>query len=297
MNQKKLINIESINKKTIDVIFSIVKSIEENPEKFKKDLESKTLAILFFQPSTRTRIGFSVAMQKLGGNVVNLSETKYSEIMSKGEDFEDTIRVMTDYSDVICLRHFSKEAIYIAEKIVNKPLINCGNGTDQHPTQTLIDLYTIWKEFKRLDNLKIALVGDLKNMRSAHSLIMGLSFYNNNKIKLISPKTLKMPKEYLDKISNQKIKILESKEFKIDDEDVIYMTGMPAKLAVGVNRKKYQMNEKNLGMLKKSSIILNPLPRIDEITKKVDKFPQAKYFQQSANGLFVRMGILKWIFN
>jgi len=298
MNLKHLLNIESLGRNEIEDILNMAKLIEKNPDKFKNDLDNKVLAILFFQPSTRTRIGFSVAMQKLGGNVVSLFETKKEKNMSEGESLEDTIKIIGDYSDVICLRHYSENSTNIAIKTINKPIINCGNGNGQHPTQTLIDLYTIKKEFNRLDNLKISIIGDLKNMRSAHSLIIGLSLFQGNKIKLVAPDCLKMPKNYLDKIKNSNFKLSNSKYFEINDEDIIYMAGMP--ITPRINSKKrnsYQMNASRAAKMKKGSIIMNPLPRIDEIAKDVDESTHAKYFQQSANGLFVRMAILKLIFS
>ena len=298
MTSKNILCVESLKREDIERILDIAKAIEENVDAFKKGLESKTLTILFFEPSTRTRVGFSVAMQKLGGNVVNLFETKHTKTMAEGESLEDTIRVMGDYSDIICLRHPFENSTDIAPKATNKPIINCGNGQDQHPTQTLIDLYTIQKEFNKLDNLKVALVGNLKNMRSAHSLIIGLSLFDSNKIKLIAPGSLKMPKNYLDRIESSKIELSETEYFEISDEDVIYMAGMPVVPIVdSQKRNNYQMNTDRAAKMKKGSIILNPLPRIDEIAKDVDESTHARYFQQSANGLFVRMAILKWIFS
>ena len=287
INMKNLIKTEDLSKEEILEILKLAKEIKNNPDNFQDKLKGKSLATLFFQPSTRTRISSSLAMQELGGNVVDLYETKLEQGMSKEESFEDTIKVIGDYVDLICLRHNLEESPFIAEKITNSRIINCGNGKDQHPTQALLDLFTIWEEFGRLDNLNIAIVGGLKNSRSAHSLIVILSLFGNNKIKLISPENLKMPEKYLKLSKNFE----ETESFEIVEQDVVYMCGLTSSDAEEEIRKKYQMNGEKLTKLKESAIILNPLPRIDEIKKEVDELPNAKYFQQSKNGVFVRMAI------
>src|SRR3989344_3629811 len=182
MKMKNLITIEQLNRKEIMEILELAKRIENNPQNFKKELEDKSLATLFFQPSTRTRISSSLAMQKLGGKVIDIYETKHETGMSEAESFEDTIKVIGDYVDLICMRHNLEEAPYITEKITKAKIVNCGNGKDQHPSQALLDLYTIWKEFNRLDHLNIAIVGGLLNSRSAHSILIALSFFEDNKI-------------------------------------------------------------------------------------------------------------------
>lgn len=290
MKMKNLITIEQLNRKEIMKILELAKKIENNPQKFRKELEDKSLATLFFQPSTRTRSSSSLAMQKLGGKVIDIYETKHETGMSEAESFEDTIKVIGDYVDLICLRHISEEAPYTAEKNTQAKLINCGNGEDQHPTQTLLDLYTIWKWFERLDNLKISIIGGLKNSRSAHSLLIALSFFENNRVKLISTKSLEMPKKYIQQTKNR-LKIIERENFDITDEDVIYMAGSPAKDSDKNMREKYQITLEKIKSIKNNTLILSPLPRIDEISKEVDKLQNAKYFQQSKNGLFVRMAV------
>lgn len=284
-----LIKIEQLSRKEILEILELAEKIEKNPERYLRELENKSLATLFFQPSTRTRISSSLAMQKLGGKVVDLYEAKYEIGMGDAESFEDTIKVIGDYVDIICLRHSLEEAPHIAEKITKAKIINCGNGKDQHPTQALLDLYMIWKEFKRLNNLNIAIVGGLKNSRSAHSILIALSTFENNKIKLISPKSLKMPEKYIQIAKNKNI--IETEDFEISDEDIVYMCGLPLSDSDDNIRKKYRMSLDKAKELKKHTIILNPLPRIDEIEREVDNLPNAKYFQQSKNGVFVRMAI------
>jgi len=285
-----LITIEQLNKEEIIKILELAKEIEKDNHKFSEELKDKSLATLFFQPSTRTRISSSLAMQKLGGKVVDLYETKYENKMSEAESFEDTIKVIGDYVDLICMRHNLEEAPYITEKITKAKIVNCGNGKDQHPSQALLDLYTIWKEFNRLDHLNIAIVGGLLNSRSAHSILIALSFFEDNKIKLISPSNLKMPKRYV-RLTNHRLKIIETEDFDIKDEDVIYMAGLTEKDSNEKIRKKYKISLEKTKGIKKEAIILSPFPRIDEIDKEVDKLPNARFFQQSKNGLFVRMAI------
>jgi len=286
---KNLIKIEDLSKEELLEILKLAREIKDNPKNFQDKLKGISLATLFFQPSTRTRISSSLAMQKLGGSVVDIYETKFDQGMRKEESFEDTIKVIGDYVDLICLRHNLEEALVIAEKNTNAKIINCGNEKDQHPTQAILDLFTIWEEFGRLDNLSIAIVGDLKNSRSAHSLVIALNLFENNKIKLISPQNLKVPEKYLKILD--KNNILETEDFKILNEDVVYMCGLTPLEASEEIRKKYQMNKGQAEQLKSSAIILNPLPRIDEIDKEVEELPNARYFQQSKNGVFVRMAI------
>jgi aspartate carbamoyltransferase catalytic subunit len=283
-----LVSIGSLKREEIEETLKLAKSIKENPNQFYGSLKNKTLGILFFEPSTRTRVGFSIAMQKLGGIVSEVSESKFKDNMSSPESDEDTLRVISDYCDLIALR--SKSEHLINNPKINARKINCGNGNDEHPTQTLIDLFTIFEIFGRIDGISIALIGDLKNMRSAHSLILGLSKFNNLDIKLISPDQLKMPKRYIA----ESLKVEEKEKLEIGNLDVIYMVGFPPNKEVSEEtRLNYCLNLSNTKPIKSNALIMNPLPRIDEISKEVDSMIQAKYFEQSANGLFVRMAILK----
>ncbi|MFH1376738.1 MAG: aspartate carbamoyltransferase [Candidatus Woesearchaeota archaeon] len=284
-----LIGIEQLNKEEIIELLELTKDIEDNPKKYLKKLEDKSLATLFFQDSTRTRLSSSLAMQKLGGKVIELDKAKFNEEMGEEESFEDIIKVVGDYVDIICLRHSDEKSPNHAGSLTKAKIINCGNGRDQHPTQALLDLYTIWKEFKRLHNLNIVIVGDLKHSRSAHSLFIALSFFEKNKIKLISPNIFKMPKRYFSLIRNE-IDINKTEKFELENEDIIYMAGFPI-VEKYDNYFLYDLSIDKVKNLKETSIIMCPLPRIGEIKKEVDALPQARYFQQSKNGIFVRMAI------
>ena len=176
-------------------------------------------------------------------------------------------------------------------------LINCGNGSDEHPTQSLIDIYTIYQHFQKIDGLSISIIGDLKNMRTAHSLVLILSKFSNNKINLISPNLLKIPAGYINN-PPESIILSETDKFNLEESDVIYMTGFPPNKHLSENiRLSYNLNLEKIRNLKKNSIILNPLPRIDEISREVDESPHTKYFEQSKKGLYVRMAILLSLFN
>ena len=285
-----LIRIEQLKREEVLGILKLARNIESETRKYFGILNHKMLGILFFQPSTRTRIGFSVAMQNLGGGVVYLYDTKFTKGMSARESLEDTVRVIGDYCDVLCIRHSIESTLEKVCRSTHVPIINCGNGTDQHPTQALIDLYTIWKEFGRLDNLRLAVIGDLKHMRTAHSLILGLSLFRGNKLKLISPKELRLPDKYLKRVEDS-LEISETDMVELRDEDVVYVAGLPP-FGKGNERLRYQIDKRKALQLKEGAIILNPLPRVDEITREVDSLRCARYFEQSKNGLYVRMAIL-----
>jgi aspartate carbamoyltransferase catalytic subunit len=209
--------------------------------------------------------------------------------MTKEESFEDTIIVMGNYVDVLCIRHSLKDAPFIAEENTKCKIINCGNGKDEHPTQALVDLYTILNNFNRINNLNISIIGDLKNSRAAHSLVRILSYFDNN-INLISPIQLKMSGEYLKNIN-----FCEKEEFEITNEDIVYMAGFVPNNEISLDKRK-RYNLELLKISKSEAIIMNPLPRIDEISKDVDCLATAKYFEQSSNGVFVRMAILLFLF-
>jgi len=286
-----LLNVESFKKGEILEILNLSKKIEKNPLDYIEVAKGKSLANLFLQESTRTRISFSLAMQKLGGMVVDINKTKSGKEMgTESESFEDTIKVLGGYVDLICLRSPDVNAPIKATESTKSSIINCGNGYDQHPTQALLGIYAIWKDIGRLNNLNVAIVGDLKYSRCAHALLIALSFFENNRITLISPKEFKMPREYIEKMKN-KLDIKETEDFILEREDVVYMAGF----SIVEKYEKYYLYDLDLEKAKnlsKKAIILCPLPRITEIKKEVDNLPQARYFEQTRNGLFVRMAIL-----
>lgn len=305
---KHIITANQFDKNSITRIFSItdkLKSKKSSP----KLLENKVMATLFYEPSTRTRLSFESAMQRLGGRVISTESAAEFSSASKGETLEDTIRVVNCFSDVIVLRHFSEGASEIAAKYSKVPIINAGDGKGEHPTQALLDLYTIRSKFKNL-NLTIAMVGDLANGRTIHSLTYLLSLYKEVNIIYVSPKALSIPQNLKKYIESKKVKFeeTESLEKALKVSDVIYQTRIQKeRFASSKNGSseneylryfgKYIIDKNTLKVIKKNAIIMHPLPRINEITADVDSDPRAFYFQQVQNGLFVRMALLAYTFD
>jgi aspartate carbamoyltransferase catalytic subunit len=259
-------------------------------------LSGRILAVLFFEPSTRTRMSFETAMLRLGGDVLNLGSVDASSI-AKGETLADTIRVVDGYVDAIVLRHPKEGAAHLASEFSRVPILNAGDGAGHHPTQTLLDLYTIKRE-SHLENLKIALAGDLKYGRTVHSLCYALSLYGAQ-ITLISPKELRMPEEIINDIiaRGAKIKEVDSIEEAIGDVDVLYMTRIqkerfpdPAEYHKVANKLK--ITTKTLKDAKPELKVMHPLPRVNEIDNSVDDTPHACYFKQAFYGVPVRMALL-----
>ncbi len=256
-----------------------------------KLLEGKILATIFYEPSTRTRLSFETAMKRLGGDVITM-DSKSSSTM-KGESLIDTIRVISGYSDIIVLRHPNEGAARLASKYSSVPIINAGDGANQHPTQTLLDLYTIKREVGKIDGIKIAFVGDLKYGRTVHSLVYALSLFNDVEFYFISPEELKIPKDIKEDLRSKNIKFKELTDF-IDDIDVLYVTRLQKERFSPEEYEKVKFSYRITKDLVegKRFIIMHPLPRIDEIDYEVDNLPNAKYFKQSYYGIPVRMAIL-----
>ena len=259
-------------------------------------LKGKILATLFFEPSTRTRLSFETAMLKLGGSNIGFAEAEITSV-KKGENLADTVRTVENYADTIALRHSLEGSAKLAAEFSKVPIINAGTGSEEHPTQAFIDLYTMCKEKGKIDGLKIALVGDLRYGRTVHSLAYALALYNVELI-LVSPETLRMRKDVLQTIKN-KIQVTEDANLEtiMPQIDVLYVTRIqkerfPDAAEYAKVKGAYKIDLKTLNGVKKDMIILHPLPRVDEIAAEVDGTPQAKYFQQVWNGIVVRMALL-----
>jgi len=298
---KHLISIRDIGK---DEILNILNESEkmENLLKSKKPiniLEGKILATLFYEPSTRTRLSFETAMKRLGGNVIGFTDIKNTSV-AKGESLMDTIRVISGYTDIIVIRHPSEGASRLASEYSDVPVINAGDGSNQHPTQTLLDLYTIKREIGKIDGIKIAFIGDLKYGRTVHSLCHALSLFDGVEIVFISPDELKIPKEIIDDLKKKNIKFSESSSIDLEDVDVAYMTRIQKERFPDLNEYQkvkgvYKLTKEHI--VDKNLIVMHPLPRVDEIDWEVDNLPQSKYFKQSFYGVPVRMAILKMLLN
>jgi aspartate carbamoyltransferase catalytic subunit len=293
---RDIISIEDFSREEINYILSISKAMEPLAQKGSDMLKGKILATLFFEPSTRTRLSFEAAMLKLGGSIIGFAEAESASV-KKGETLADTVRVVENYADVIALRHPLDGAAKLAAEFSKVPIINGGSGAEEHPTQALLDLYTIQKEKGKIDGLKIALVGDLRYGRTVHSLAYALSLYNIE-LHLISPESLRMRREVIRTIQN-KIPVTESSNLEtvIPQIDVLYVTRIqkerfPDPAEYAKVKGVYKIDLKTLSNAKKDLIILHPLPRVDEIASEVDNTPQARYFQQVWNGIVIRMALL-----
>jgi aspartate carbamoyltransferase catalytic subunit len=293
---RDIISIEDFTQQEINYILNTTQTMEPLAKNGTDLLKGKILANLFFEPSTRTRLSFEAAMLKLGGNTIGFAEAEIASV-KKGENLADTIRTVENYVDTIALRHPLEGAAKLAAEFSRVPIINAGTGAEEHPTQALIDLYTIRKEKGKIDGLKIAIVGDLRYGRTVHSLAYALAMYNIE-LTLISPETLKMRREVLSTIQS-KIPVTEnsSLEKTIPQIDVMYVTRIqkerfPDAAEYAKVKGTYRIDLKTLKNAKKDLIILHPLPRIDEIAPEVDTTPQARYFQQVWNGTVIRMALL-----
>jgi len=265
-------------------------------------MEGKILSTLFFEPSTRTRLSFESAMQRLGGTVLGFSEAKTSSI-SKGETLADTMRMAAAYSDIIVLRHPSEGAARMASQFSTKPVINGGDGAGQHPTQTLLDLFTMRKETGRLSELEVTILGDLKYGRTTHSLAYALALFNA-KLNLVAPKQLLMPEEVILHLTEMGAEVRQSTDLKemIPGSDVLYSTRIQKERFADETeylqvKDVYQIDNELLGDAKNELIVMHPLPRRNEILPEVDSTPHARYFIQAFNGVPVRMALIKLLIN
>lgn len=296
---RDIISIEDFSRDEIDYIIRISHTMEPRATKSSDILKGKILASLFFEPSTRTRLSFEAAMLKLGGSAIGFAEAEITSVR-KGENLADTIRTVENYSDIIVLRHPLEGAAKLAAEFSRIPILNAGSGAEEHPTQALMDLYTIQKEKGKIDGLKIALIGDLRYGRTVHSLACALSLYDIE-LYLISPDTLRMRHGVIRTIKN-KIAISEDANLEkiIPQLDVLYVTRIqkerfPDPAEYAKVKGTYRIDLKTLKKAKKDMIILHPLPRVDEIAYEIDSTPQARYFQQIRNGIVVRMTLLSLV--
>jgi len=296
---RDVISITDFTKEEIEYILDKTDEIQKLSVERGELLKGKVMAILFFEPSTRTRISFETAMKRLGGETVDMSEPKRASI-EKGENLTDTIRVIDNYVDVIVIRHPLEGSARLAAEIAENPVINGGSGAEEHPTQALLDLYTIRREKGRIDGLSIAFVGDLKYGRTVHSLSIALTNYNV-KLYFISPQTLKMRREIMEYLSS-KVPVEELNDVNdvIGEVDVLYVTRIQKERFSDISeymkvRGSYKITLDHVKKMKNDAIIMHPLPRVDEIDYAVDRTPQAKYFKQVYYGLLVRMSLLSLI--
>ena len=295
MEKHNFVTIADLSKERIMHLIEMAQDFERHPNR--ELLKGKVVATLFFEPSTRTRLSFETAANRLGARVIGFSDAKASSV-SKGETLKDTILMVSNYADVIVMRHYIEGAAQYASEISPVPIVNAGDGAHQHPSQCMLDLYSIYKTQGTLENLNIYLVGDLKYGRTVHSLIMAMRHFNPT-FHFVAPRELAMPKEYKLYCESQGIKYQEHTAFNekvIQDADIIYMTRVQKERfsdLMEYERVKnvYILNNDMLRLAKPNMRILHPLPRVNEISQDVDDNPHAYYIQQAANGLFAREAI------
>ncbi|MCF7833869.1 MAG: aspartate carbamoyltransferase [Candidatus Pacebacteria bacterium] len=299
-----IISSKELSKDKIESILNRSKEMEEACKKGTVEpiLKDKIVACIFFEPSTRTRLSFETASLKLGAQVISAENAETNSSAYKGETIEDTTKILSSYADIIVIRHHTAGMLLRASKVSNKPVINAGDGANEHPSQALLDLYTIQKEHGRLDNLTIAFGGDLTHSRTLHSLVPLLTLYPNNTFYFISPKELALPKEYTDSLQKNGVNFKEMNTLKdgLKDADILYMTRVQKERFE--NAEDYEkvkdlfiLKKEHLAEMKKNAIIMHPLPKINEIELEVDSDPRASYFRQAENGLYVRMAMLEYV--
>ena len=301
MGKKDLISITDFSKEEYLKIMELSQKFEENPSQ--SLLKGKVIATLFFEPSTRTRLSFETAINRLGGKIIGFSDSNSSSV-SKGETLHDTIKMVSNYADMIIMRHPLEGSARYAAEVSDVPVINAGDGANQHPSQTLLDMYSIMKTQGRLDDLNLFLVGDLKYGRTVHSLLMALSQFKNPIFNFVAPPELAMPDEYKIFLQQKGIRYFEHLEFNdiINQADIIYMTRVQKERFIDpVEYEKvknvYILKNDMLANTKANVKILHPLPRINEIHTNVDINPKAYYFTQARNGVFTRMAIISHLLN
>lgn len=295
---KNLISIQDFTKDEILHVLEVAREFEANREQ--NFLAGKVIACLFFEPSTRTRLSFEAAVNRLGARVIGFPDNKNTS-QKKGETLEDTIKIVSNYVDMIIMRHPVEGAADIAASVAGVPVVNAGDGANQHPSQTLLDLYSIKKTQGRIDGLTVNMVGDLKYGRTVHSLTQAMLDFSPNFV-FTAPEELRMPRKYLDVLDEKGIPYTEASRIEehINDCDILYMTRVQQERFSDIEEYEkvkdvYQLTASMLDGVRPGMRILHPLPRVNEITTDVDSTPYAYYFQQAGNGMYVRMAIISYL--
>lgn len=295
MKNRSLISITDYNKEHKQRLFSLAAGFEKEP--VQDILRGKVVASLFFEPSTRTRMSFESAVNRLGGQVIGLTDTTSTSV-AKGESLRDTIKTVSNYADLIIIRHSLDGSARYASEVAGVPVINAGDGSNQHPTQTLLDMYSILKTQKKLDGLNISLVGDLKYGRTVHSLLMAMSDYQP-RFRFVSPDQLKMPQELKWFLDEKSISYSEYAQLDdvLADTDILYMTRVQRErfsdpMEYELVKNAYVLRKEMLDNARDNMKILHPLPRVNEIETSIDETDKAYYFEQMLNGVYIRQAII-----
>lgn len=300
---KDILSVKQFTRTDLEYIFSVAHEMRVMVERIGTFdlLKGKILANLFYEPSTRTFASFMAAMQRLGGAVIPISEVRYSSV-AKGESLPDTVRTLAAYADVIVIRHPEVGSAALAAQYAGKPVINAGDGVGEHPTQALLDVFTIREELGRLDDLNVTMLGDLKYGRTVHSLARLLTRFKNIKLNYVSPEVLRMPREVVEEVDEKGIpqKEYTSLEKALPETDVLYVTRVQRERFENLEeyekvKDAYVITARTLEKAKERMIIMHPLPRVNEIAMEVDRDPRAAYFRQMEYGLYVRMALLAMV--
>jgi aspartate carbamoyltransferase catalytic subunit len=298
---RDIVSAKDFSREELEFIFDVSKEAKEKPEKFRNALKDKIIAMIFFEPSTRTYQSFQTSAKSLGCDVIGFSEPNSSSYIGKGESFHDTIKIFENYSDCIIIRHPSAGSSKFASEISKKPVINAGSGFQEHPTQAMLDLFTIRSEFGKIDSLNIGLVGDLRYGRTVPSLCYSLSNFDV-RLNFVAPDTLQIRPEVEEFLKNKGIEFTKqsSLDSLVNGLDVLYVTRLQKERFVEPTeyfklKGSYRITSDTVKNAKEDMIILHPLPRVDEISNDIDNTKFAKYFEQARNGLFVRTALLSLI--
>lgn len=291
---KHVLNAKQFDRENLEQLFELTDDIQKNPAKYAKKLDGKIVAVMFYEPSTRTRMSFQTAILRLGGQYIATENAASNSSGKKGETLQDTVKILQGYADAIVIRHSSDTWPEEAAEIATVPIINGGAGKGEHPTQALLDLYTIREHRKSLDGVKIAVLGDLVNGRTIHSLLRLISLYENVEVYGLSKECFALPQKYIDMLANRGINYQKCSSFADipKDVDVMYHTRIQSERFEGdFGREEFIINQEILNQFSDHTIVLHPLPRNEEISEDIDNDPRALYFKQAVNGLYVRMGL------
>ncbi len=297
---KHILSSEQFTRKDLEEIFNLADKIKNNPKEFSNKLDDKMVAVMFYEPSTRTRLSFETAAQKLGAKIITTENAGEFSSAAKGETIEDTVKVVSGYADAMVMRHKADDSSERAASVNKMPILNAGAGKGEHPTQALLDIFTIREKFGGIDGCKVAVLGDLLYGRTIHSLLRLLSLYDNIEVYGLSKEAFALPQKYIDMLKEKGIEYKKCTSFEElpKDLEVIYHTRIQAERFEGdFGKEEFIIDKEVLNTFSENTILMHPLPRVNEIAVDVDDDPRAYYFKQAHNGLYVRMALLLQVFD
>ncbi|MCI9365604.1 MAG: aspartate carbamoyltransferase [Clostridia bacterium] len=297
---KHILSSDQFTREDLEEIIELTDKVRNNQKEYSHKLDDKIIAVMFYEPSTRTRLSFETAALKLGAKIITTENANVASSATKGETIEDTVKIISGYADAMVIRHRSDTSAVQAASVNKMPILNAGAGKGEHPSQSLLDIYTIKKKKGKIDGIKVAIVGDLKYGRTIHSLLRLLSLYDNIEVYGLSIDAFALPQEYIDMLKEKGIEYKTCNRFEElpRDIDVIYQTRIQTERFEGnFENAEFIIDQKVLDTFSKDTIILHPLPRVTEISPEIDDDPRACYFEQAHNGLFVRMVLLLKVFD